>query len=61
MIKFPHAITNPRAMMIHSNNTFPAYLAMMNSLFFDKITFKAISDAIEGLYFLPRIFIIFTY
>lgn len=46
MIKFPNAITNPRAMVIHSNNTLLAYLAMMNSLFFNKIAFKAISNTI---------------
>jgi len=47
MIELPNAIANPRAMMVHSNDTFSAYFAMMNSLFFDKITFEAISDTIQ--------------
>jgi hypothetical protein len=46
MIKFSNTIANPWTMMIHSNNTFLAYLAMMYSLFFDEIAFKAISYTI---------------
>ena len=48
MIPLPNTISNPGAMMIHSDDAFSTNRAMMHSFFLHNIAFKAKTDLVQG-------------
>lgn len=53
MVEFTYAVANPRAMMIHPLYALFAYSAMVESLLFDQIAFKTVTDFVQRSDLLP--------
>lgn len=53
MIEFSHAISDPGAVMVHSEDAFPADAAVMHPWFLHKVALRAIPNTVQRFDFLP--------